>query len=301
MESSVRDPDRHLEIPGVAEVVVGNGGLRKVRITASACVGEMYLHGAHITSWRPAGEEEVLFLSRQSHWEDGHAIRGGIPVCFPWFAHKADNPEAPDHGFVRTKVWQLDSIADVEGTIIVSMSTESDEATKKWWPAEFRLRLRAAFGKELSVELVVTNTGRTPLCFEEALHAYFRVGNIEVTRARIPDALRYIDKTDSHRTKTQLGDIVIASETDRVYLDTRDEIELEDPVLERRLRVAKENSRTTVAWNPWTQKAHSLSDFGDDEWGQMICVEPSNVSDFAVDLAPGQQHSMKALVRVVDF
>jgi glucose-6-phosphate 1-epimerase len=301
MESSARDPDRRLEIPGVVEVVEGNSGLRKVRITSSACVGEMYLHGAHITSWRPAGEEEVLFLSRQSRWEDGHAIRGGIPICFPWFAHKADNPKAPDHGFVRTKAWALDSIADVAGTIIVSMSTESDEATKKWWPAEFRLVLRAAFGKELSVELVTANTGRTPLCFEEALHAYFRVSNIEVTRARIPDALRYIDKTDSHRTKTQQGDIVIASETDRVYLDTRDEIELEDPVLERRLRVAKENSRTTVAWNPWTQKAHSLSDFGDDEWVQMICVEPSNVSDFAVGLAPGQQHTMKALVRVVDF
>ena len=301
MESSVRDPDRHLQIPGVVEVIEGNGGLRKVRITSPACVGEIYLHGAHITSWRPAGEEEVLFVSRQSRWEDGHAIRGGIPVCFPWFAHKADNPEAPDHGFVRTKAWQLDSIADVAGTIIVSLSTESDEATKKWWPADFRSVLRAAFGKELSVELVVTNKGRTSLRFEEALHAYFRVGNIEMTRARIPDALRYIDKTDSHRTKTQLSDIVIASETDRVYLDTRDEIELEDPVLERRLRVAKENSRTTVAWNPWAQKAHSLSDFGDDEWARMICVEPSNVSDFAVDLAPGQQHTMKALVRVVDF
>ena len=301
MKSAVRDADRRLEIPGVAEIVEGNGGLSKVRITSPACVGEMYLHGAHITSWRPAGEEEVLFLSSHSRWEDGHAIRGGIPICFPWFAHNAEDPQAPDHGFVRTKAWRLDSIADVAGTIIVSMSTESDEATKKWWPAEFRSVLRAAFGKELSVELVVTNKGRTSLRFEEALHAYFRVGNIEMTRARIPDALRYIDKTDSHRTKTQLSDIVIASETDRVYLNTRDEIELEDPVLERRLCVAKENSRTTVLWNPWTQKAHSLSDFGEDEWVRMVCVEPSNVSDFAVDLAPGQQHTMKALIRVVDF
>jgi glucose-6-phosphate 1-epimerase len=301
MKSAVRDADRRLEIPGVVEIVEGNGGLPKVRITSPACMAEMYLHGGHVTSWRPAGEEEVLFLSSQSRWEEGHAIRGGIPICFPWFAHKADNPEAPDHGVVRTKAWQLDSIADVAGTINVTMSSESDVAARKWWPAEFRLALRAAFGKELSVELVVTNTGRTSLRFEEALHAYFRVGNIEVTRARIPDALRYIDKTDAHRTKTQLGDIVIASETDRVYLDTRDEIELEDPVLERRLRVAKENSRTTVAWNPWTQKAHSLSDFGDDEWVEMICVEPSNVSDFAVYLAPGQQHTMKALIRVVDF
>jgi len=260
----------------------------------------MYLHGAHITSWKPAGGGEVLFLSAQSRWEDGHAIRGGIPICFPWFAHKADNPEAPDHGFVRTKAWQLDSIADVAGTINVSMSTESDVATRKWWPADFRLVLRAAFGKELSIELEVTNAGGTSLSFEEALHAYFRVGNIEVTRVRIPDALRYIDKTDSHRTKTQFGDIVIASETDRVYLDTRDEIELEGPVLQRRVRVARENSRTTVLWNPWTQKAHSLLDFAEDEWVRMVCVEPSNVSDFAVHLAPGQQHTMKTLIRVVD-
>jgi len=300
MEFAVRESDRRMEIPGIVKIVEGNGGLPKVRITSPACVGEMYLHGAHITSWRPAGEEEVLFLSRESRWEDGHAIRGGIPICFPWFAHKADDPQAPDHGFVRTKAWQLDSIAQLAGTIVVSMSTESNEARKKWWPADFRLVLRAAFDKELSVELVVTNTGRTSLSFEEALHAYFRVGNIEVARVRIPDALRYIDKTDSHRTKTQFGDIVIASETDRVYLDTRDEIELEDPVLERRVRVAKEHSRTTVTWNPWTQKAHSLSDFADDEWARMICIEPSNVSDFAVDLAPGQQHTMKTVVRVVD-
>lgn len=301
MDSALRGPDRRLEIPGVAEIVEGNGGLPKVRITSPACMGEIYLHGAHITSWKPAGEEEVLFLSSESRWEDGHAIRGGIPISFPWFAHRDDNPKAPDHGFVRTKTWQLDSIADVAGAIIISMSTEGDEATKRWCPGDFRLVLRAAFAKALSVELTVTNKGETSLPFEEALHGYFRVGNIEVARTRIPDALRYIDKTDAHQIKTQLGYIVLASETDRVYLDTRDEIELEDPVSKRRVRIAKENSRTTVAWNPWAEKARLLSDLGDDEWVRMICIEPSNVADFAVNLAAGQQHTMKTLIRVVDF
>ena len=94
---------------------------------------------------------------------------------------------------------------------------------------------------------------------------------------------------------------MIASETDRVYLDTSDAIELEDPVLHRRTRVTKENSRTTVVWNPWVEKAHSLQDFADDEWKQMICIETSNVGGFAVELAPGQQHSMKALVRISDL
>ena len=301
MEGAIPELDHRFELPGTAQVVEGNGGLSKVRITCPEAVGEMYLHGAHVTSWKPVGGEEVLFLSSQSRWAQGHAIRGGVPVCFPWFGGKADDPTAPAHGFVRTRAWQLESIAQVGGAVTVSMFTESDEGTKRWWPAEFRLVHRATFGSELSLELVVTNTGGTSLRFEEALHAYHRVGNIEKTRVRGLDTVHYFDKTDSNRKKMQHGEIVIVSETDRVYLDTRDPIELEDPVLRRRTRVTKENSRTTVVWNPWVQKAHSLSDFADDEWMQMICIESSNVSDFAVDLAPGQQHKMKALVRVVNF
>jgi glucose-6-phosphate 1-epimerase len=301
MESALAESDRRFEIPGIASVVKGNGGLQKVRITSLKAVGEMYLQGAHITSWKPAGVEEVLFLSSQSRWEHGHAIRGGIPICFPWFGDKADDPKAPAHGFVRTKAWQLESMAQVGDGVTVSMFTESDEDTKRWWPADFRVVYRVTFASELRLELVVTNTGKTSLRFEEALHAYHRVGNVLKTRVRGLCAVHYIDKTDSNRKKTQHGKIAIVSETDRVYLNTSDAIEMEDPVLRRRTHVAKENSRTTVAWNPWVGKAHSLTDFADDEWMQMICIETSNVSDFAVDLAPGQTHEMKALVTVDDF
>src|SRR5262245_16127682 len=131
--------NRRFEIPGTAQVVEGNGGLPKVCITSPEGVAEMYLHGAHLTSWKPAGRGEVLFLSSQSRWEQGHAIRGGVPICFPWFGGKADDPKAPAHGFVRTKAWQLEGIAQVGGAVTVSMFTESDEGTKKWWPADFRL------------------------------------------------------------------------------------------------------------------------------------------------------------------
>ena len=301
MESAIAVSDRRFEIPGTAQVVEGNGGLPKVCITAPEAIGEMYLHGAHVTSWKPGGGEEALFLSSQSRWEDGRAIRGGIPICFPWFGNKADDPKAPAHGFARTKAWQLESIVQVGGAVTVSMFTESDENTRKWWPAKFRLVHRATFGRELNLELVVTNTGSTSLRFEEALHAYHRVGNIEKARVRGLDSVYYLDKTDSNRKKMEHGEIAIASETDRVYLDATGAIELEDPVLHRRTRVTKENSRTTVVWNPWVEKAHSLSDFADDEWKQMICIETSNVGPFAVDLAPGQQHKMKALVKVTDF
>jgi glucose-6-phosphate 1-epimerase len=296
---AVAELDRRFEIPGAARLVAGNGGLAKVQITSPEAAGDMYLHGAHVSSWKPAGSEEVLFLSSQSRWEDGHAIRGGIPICFPWFGDKADDPKAPAHGFVRTKAWKLESIAQAGGAVTVSMFTESDDNTKKWWQAEFRLVYRATFGSELSLELVVTNRGTVAMRFEEALHAYYRVGSIDDARVLGLDGVHYLDKTDLNGKKQQHGEIAIVSETDRVYLNTTNAIELEDPVLDRRTRVTKENSRTTVVWNPWVQKAHSLSDFGDDEWMQMICIETSNAADFAVSLAPGEQHTMKAVVRLI--
>ena len=141
---------RH-RIPGIAEVVTGNGGLAKVRITSRAATGEIYLHGAHVTSWSPEEAEEALFLSSASKWEDGKAIRGGVPICFPWFGDKADDPSAPAHGFVRTKPWSLESIASAADAVTVSMSTVSDETTKHWWPADFRAVYRASFGAATTV------------------------------------------------------------------------------------------------------------------------------------------------------
>jgi len=287
--------------PANTSVVIGSGGLQKVRVASPIAAGEMYLHGAHVTSWKPAGREEVLFLSTHSRWEDGRAIRGGVPICFPWFGDKADDPKAPAHGFVRTKLWQQESITQLEDGVRVSMFTESDENTKRWWPGDFHLAHRVTFGSRLQLELVVTNTGKSAFRFEEALHAYFRVENILKARVAGLDAVQFMDKTDSNKKKMQAGEIAIISETDRVYLNTAGAIELADPALRRRTRVTKENSRTTVVWNPWVQKAHSLSDFADDEWIQMVCIETSNVGDFAVELEAGQQHTMKATVTVADY
>ena len=296
--AAIAELDRRFRIPGSARVLEGNGGLAKVAINTRETTGEMYLHGAHVTSWQPRGAEEVLFVSAKSRWEDGRAIRGGVPICFPWFADKADDPGAPAHGFVRTKAWQLESIVEAGNAVTVSMSTESDDNTKRLWPAKFKLLFRATFGSQLNLELVVNNAGTTPLRFEEALHAYFRVGHIEKAQVQGLNAVRYLDKTDSNRKKTQQGSIGIASETDRVYLDTDGPIVLEDLALRRRIHVAKGNSFTTVVWNPWAEKAKALSDFGDDEWMQMVCIETSNV---AVKLFPGQEHRMKAIGRVESF
>ena len=293
--------DARFGIPAVAQVVAGNGGLAKVRITAAAASGEIYLHGAHVTSWQPRGAEQVLFVSAQSRWEDGRAIRGGVPICFPWFADKRDDRSAPAHGLVRTKAWQLESIVEAGDGVTVSMITVSNDDAKKWWPGDFELRFRAMFGADLSMELLVKNTGATPFRFEEALHTYFRVGKIEQVRLHGLNDVEYLDKTDQNRKQTQQGPIVIAAETDRVYLNTKSPVELEDPALRRRIQIAKESSSTTVVWNPWSGKAKGLADLGDSQWEQMICVETSNVADYAVELAPGREHSMRAIVRAADF
>lgn len=298
---SISELDRRFAIRDVAHVVSGNGDLAKVRITSTAASGEMYLHGAHVTSWQPRGAEEVLFVSPKSRYENGRAIRGGVPICFPWFADRADNRSAPPHGFVRTKAWQLESIERAANAVAVSMFTASDADTATWWPADFRLVYRATFGPELRLELVVSNTGSTPLRFEEALHAYFRVGQIKQVRLQGLNNVQFLDKTDRNRQQTQQGPLAIVSETDRVYLNTRSAIELEDQSLRRRITVAKENSLTTVVWNPWVEKAQAMSDLGAAQWEQMVCIETSNVADFSVELSPGQQHSMQTIISLADL
>jgi glucose-6-phosphate 1-epimerase len=202
---------------------------------------------------------------------------------------------------VRTKAWQLESIVQDTHAVTVTLFTQSDESTKKWWPFDFRLVHRATFGSELGLELALTNTGASSLRFEEALHTYLKVGHIEKVRLQGLDTVPYLDKTDSNREKIQDGAIVIESETDRVYLNTQNVVEVEDEVLHRRLLVAKENSLTTVVWNPWLQKARSVSDLGNTEWMQMVCVETCNVSAFGAEVAPGQQHRMKAIIKVADW
>jgi glucose-6-phosphate 1-epimerase len=287
--------NRQLGISGHAKVMSGNGGLPKLEVTTKSATAEIYLHGAQVTSWQPAGAEEVIFLSGYSQWEDGRAIRGGIPVCFPWFRAKAADPEAPAHGFVRTREWQLESvIAEEDGSVIAVFSTESDSSTRRWWPNEFRLALRIEIGSTLGLELTATNTGPEPFLFEEALHTYFRVGQAARVRVRGLNGVSYLDNVDQNREKTQSGDLVLTGTTDNAYLNIRSAAELVDPVLCRTIRTEKENSRTTVVWNPWQNGAALLFDLGEDEWQQMTCVEASNVLSAAVWLVPGEVHTMRA-------
>src|SRR5271168_738617 len=212
--------NRRFAIPGTAQVVAGNGTLPKIQIAAPNASAEIYLHGAQLVSWTPAGSEEVIFLSRESHFADGRAIRGGVPICFPWFRGKSDDSKAPAHGFVRTRAWQLDSIASGSQGVAVTLSTQSDDSTRKWWPHEFQAIYRISIGAALRLELTVLNTGKDGFRFEEALHTYFRVSDAQRVSVRGLDQTAYLDNNDANRRKLQSGGIAFTAPTDFAFLET---------------------------------------------------------------------------------
>ncbi len=284
-------------IPGVAQIVPGNEGQPRIRITSAGASAEIYLHGAHITSWIPAGAEEVIFLSSKAQYQDGKAIRGGVPVCFPWFNAKADDPKAPSHGLVRTKSWELESITHEGNAIAVSLSTVSDEATRKWWPHDFRAVQRITISSHLQMELIVNNIGSDMFTFQEALHTYYRVGSVRHVRLVGLDDVSYLDNTEGNIEKIQYGDNTFDQRIDNAYLNTEAELELIDPTLHRRIRIGKQNSRNTVVWNPWSELAKGMADLG-DEWPHFVCVEAANIRANAVTLQPGEQHTMTANIRI---
>jgi glucose-6-phosphate 1-epimerase len=298
-QSQIEALNRRFGIRNVVEVIPGIGGLPEVRVTAPWASAEIYLHGAQLTSWQPMHTEEVLFLSQDSHWQEGRAIRGGIPVCFPWFRSKGDNPSAPAHGFVRTKEWRLEAVKIDQESVVVICSTENDESTYQWWPHAFRLVHILSIGRSLRLELIVTNNGQTSFRFEEALHTYFRVSGAENVRIRGLDQIAYLDNIDGNRKKTQSGDLIFRAKTDNAYIDVHSAAELLDPTWCRSILTEKANSATTVVWNPGQEGAARLSDLGDEEWRQFACVEASNILGSAVSVTPGQEHRMQALISVV--
>jgi len=281
-----------------ARFTAGEGGLPRLEVKTAAASGEIYLHGAQVTSWKPAGHEDVLFVSTKSRWEDGKAIRGGIPVCFPWFRNKADDSKAPAHGFARTRSWRVVSVAAEGEGVTATLELESDASSLLWWLHAFRATLRVHFGAQLTVALSVLNMGQAPFSFEEALHTYHRVGDATQVRVGGLDGAVYMDNADGNLRKKQDGEVSFAGPTDNAYLDTHAGLTLHDPALGRTLSIGKRGSLTTVVWNPWESGAKAMADLGDEEWREMACVEASNILSAAVTLEAGQTHTMETTISI---
>jgi glucose-6-phosphate 1-epimerase len=255
------------------------------------------LQGAHVLHFQPRGQQPVLWASQHSFFALGRPIRGGIPICWPWFGTHPTDAAKPGHGFARTSAWEiLGTSAGPEGTGI-ELGLTSSPATLELWPHPFSLRLRALFSAQLQVELHVHNPGDQPFSMSAALHSYFSVSQASAIAIRGLEGSSYFDKVGG-TPQRQEGPVRISAETDRVYQDTTAECCIEDPGLGRRILVAKQGSRSTVVWNPWVAKAARMEDFGGEEYHQMVCVETANAPPDQVTLLPGSAHCLQALIRV---
>jgi glucose-6-phosphate 1-epimerase len=257
-------------------------------------VAVIYLQGATVTHFQKNGEPPLLFLSQCSRFAEGQAIRGGIPICFPWFGAREGKKQ---HGFARNTEWELrDVLSHGDGSVTVSFRLpEIAEAAE--FP-KFTLDYFVTVGKMLSLELLTTNHSNQNFEFENCLHTYFAVGDISAVSIHGLKGADYLDKTDNLARKTESGDAIrIASEVDRTFVNTTSEVEIHDAPSARKIIVAKENSASTVVWNPWITRAQQLSDFGDEEYKKMVCVESGNVSENKISLAPEKSSSLKVLLR----
>jgi glucose-6-phosphate 1-epimerase len=282
-------------LPDSVQVDVGPGGLTLVRVTAPSASAEIYLRGAHVASWTPANSDEsVIWMSSKAEYTEGVPLRGGVPICFPWFGANADDPSEPSHGFARLAEWQLVSAAEVGSTVVLTLRLQDDLATRaSTFTAQFEALYTITVGSHLGLALTVTNHSRKPFSFESALHTYFGVSDIHSVSVTGLEDVAYIDKLDGPAPiPAEHHAVRFAGETDRVYLGSADELRVVDPSLGRVIAIKPEDSHSTVVWNPWIAKAAKMADFGDDEWKTMVCVETANIGEAAVTLESGASHTL---------
>lgn len=277
----------------------GPGGLPVAVIASPHATATVALQGAHVLSFQPTDQRPILWLSAQSHFVAGKPIRGGIPICWPWFGPHPSDGGKPAHGFARTQTWTVLG-ADVDTDVArLRLGLADSPPTQALWPHAFELELIVTVGRALDVELIVRNPGATPFICTSALHSYFAVSNIANVSIHGLDGCAYLDKVLNYQRSEQRGALVITGETDRIYTDTIEDSVIVDAGWQRTIRVAKRGSRTTVVWNPWVDRARQLTDFGDEEYREMVCVETANAADDRITVPPGGEHRLATTLSVV--
>lgn len=270
-------------------------GLAAVKIANEHAEALVYLHGAHVAHFQPRGQRPVLWMSAASLFQEGKPIRGGVPICAPWFGPHPTDAAFPAHGVVRQGAWTLqrhEVLADgsdrVELAIVCDATTSP--ATRRH---PFSAVLSVTVGSELMLELSIRNTGTEPLLLGEALHTYFSVSDVRTIRITGLEKIVFVDKMDSSARKIQdAAPLAITAQTDRVYFSETDAVVIDDPGFSRRIRVTKSGSGATVVWNPWVEKAATMPDFGDNEWPHMVCVEAANAAESIVVVPPNFTHHL---------
>jgi glucose-6-phosphate 1-epimerase len=284
------------EIGGELEFIEIEHGFIYAEINNPMAHATVSTYSGQVLSYRPKDrQDDLLFVSDKAYYEDGKAIKGGIPICWPWFGADPENQGRPAHGFVRNRQWQVTGSESLEdGSTKIVMSMTDNDATRALWPHSFRLDIEITVGNSLKVELDTHNTGNDSIIISQALHTYFRVGNIGKVSVLGLDGIQYLDKTNDSARVTQSGPVTISGEVDRIYTDVTGDLTIDDSSLGRKIVIASSGCSTAVVWNPWVEIAASMADLDDDDYQRMLCVETANAGPETVEIAAGKAYRLTA-------
>ncbi|MBR2722899.1 MAG: D-hexose-6-phosphate mutarotase [Lentisphaeria bacterium] len=250
------------------------------------------LMGAHVMSYQKANSEDILWMSDKSYMTYGKPIRGGIPVCWPWFGPHPDAArKLPSHGLARISVWDIKEKSEcTDGSSKLVLSLPGSRLPDEF--AALDAEMEIIVGSSLKMSLKTTNNGEKDFNLTQALHTYFNVSDCTKLRVEGLKNTAYIDKVDGGKEKMQNDDVRIGEEVDRIYMDTTATCTLVDEVTECKVEISKSGSTSTVVWNPWVKKSIAMPDFGDEEYHTMICVETVNAGKDVVVLKKGESHTL---------
>jgi D-hexose-6-phosphate mutarotase len=268
----------------------GQSELPMIEVSTPWSTAAIYLHGAHVTGFTRSKEPPLLFVSQCSRFAEEQPIRGGVPIVFPWFGGREGLPQ---HGFARLKTWDLKEVSPApDGSVSVRFRLPDCPEASAFPP--FTADYVVTVDQALTLKLVVTNQSRDEaFTFENCLHSYFEVGDINAISVTGLKGAKYLDKVANFAEKTETAEAIkISSEVDRTYLNTAGAVEIVDPQLSRKIRIEKQGSLSTVLWNPWIARAQQMPDFGNDEFQRMICVESGNVGPNQISLPPGESSTL---------
>lgn len=259
--------------------------------------------GAQVLSYRQGDQPPLIWLSPDAAYQRGQSVRGGVPVCWPWFGDLRRNPpavqahyqleQAPAHGLVRALDWELRGIDEEDDVVTLRFAYDTRTQPLEGWPRDAGLTFVVRLAQDLGMSLETHNRGVTPLTLSQALHSYFAVSDVRQVSVEGLQACRYIDTLQNWQELRQLDALVFDAETDRIYLDTAARLSIVDPGWGRRIHLDARGSRSAVLWNPWIDKARRLSQFPDDAWQNMLCIETANVLEDVVQLNAGERHRLE--------
>ena len=239
-------------------------------------------------------------MSPDSVFEKGKPIRGGIPVCFPWFGPHAADSSKPLHGFARINDWKVhktDVLAD--GSTLLILTFESNRHTLQIWPNKFEAQINLIVGKTLELTLTYKNTGTEAFVCSDALHSYFNISDItKIGIVGLGGHYYYWGPGKDADNRQVEERLVISQEENRRYINHSGDCLLTDDGWKRNIRVAKHGSRVTVVWNPWIEASKTMADLPDNGYQTFVCIEAANTYDDSIMLHPGEGHSITAIIGV---